>query len=79
METIAISKFKATCLALLERVRRTGNPILVTRRGVPVAQVLPPPPAEPSGAGAYGCMAGTAEQLGDIVEPLPAQEWEALR
>ena len=29
-ETISISKFKATCLAVLERVRRTGKPIVVT-------------------------------------------------
>ncbi len=30
-ETMAISKFKATCLAVLERVRRTGRPVVVTR------------------------------------------------
>jgi prevent-host-death family protein len=79
METIAISRFKATCLALLERVRRTGEPILVTKRGVPVAQIVPPPRLEPSEEGAFGCMAGTAEQIGDIVEPLPAEDWEAFR
>lgn len=36
METIAISAFKATCLAVLERVRKTRKPILVTRFGEPV-------------------------------------------
>ena len=36
-ESIAISEFKATCLAVLERVRRTGVPIVVTRRGQPIA------------------------------------------
>jgi len=41
-----VSKFKATCLARLERVRRTGRPLLITKRGVPIAQVVPPPPAE---------------------------------
>ncbi len=35
MEEIAISKFKATCLAVLERVRKTGQPVLVTRFGQP--------------------------------------------
>jgi prevent-host-death family protein len=79
METIAISRFKATCLALLERVRRTGQPILVTKRGVPVAQIVPPPRPEPGEGRAFGCMAGTAEQIGDVVEPLPADDWEALR
>ncbi len=78
METIAISKFKATCLALLERVRKTGEPILVTRRGFPVAQILPPPAPKPAKSG-FGCMRGTIEILGDIVEPLGSEDWEALR
>ncbi len=42
MEEIAISKFKATCLAVLERVRKTGKPVLVTRFGEPVAELVPP-------------------------------------
>ena len=78
METIAISRFKATCLALIERVRKTGQPLLVTRRGVPVAQVLPPPPPEPPKSSRFGCMRGTAEQLGDIVSPLPDEDWGSL-
>ncbi|MFQ5737507.1 MAG: type II toxin-antitoxin system Phd/YefM family antitoxin [Acidobacteriota bacterium] len=75
---MAISKFKATCLAVLERVRRTGQPLLVTRRGVPVAQVLPPPRAVPGKESAFACMEGTAEQISDILEPLPPDDWEAL-
>ena len=42
MEEIAISKFKATCLAVLERVRKTGQPILVTRFGQVIAEIRPP-------------------------------------
>ena len=41
MEEIAISKFKATCLAVLENVRKTGKTILVTRFGEPMAEVVP--------------------------------------
>jgi len=78
METLSISQFKATCLAALERVRRTGQPLLVTRRGIPVAQVVPPPPAERA-ASAFGAMAEQAEELEDIVAPLPQGDWEALR
>lgn len=78
MDTLPISRFKATCLAALERVRKTGRPLLVTRRGVPVAQVLPPPAPEPAPSG-FGAMAATAEELGDIVAPLPEEDWEALR
>ncbi|MCP3997614.1 MAG: type II toxin-antitoxin system Phd/YefM family antitoxin [bacterium] len=79
METIAISRFKATCLSLLERVRNTGEPILVTKRGTPIAQVLPPPPPEPVKKSAFGCMRGTTRQLGDIVAPVAEGDWEVLR
>jgi antitoxin (DNA-binding transcriptional repressor) of toxin-antitoxin stability system len=42
MEEIAISKFKATCLAVLDKVRLTGKPVCVTRRGQVIAQINPP-------------------------------------
>ena len=79
METIAISAFKATCLAVLERVRKTRQPLLVTKRGVPIAQVNPPPPASHKDQSAFGCMADTAEEIEDIVEPLAPDDWDALR
>ena len=48
MDEIAISKFKATCLAVLENVRKTRKPIRITRFGKPVAEVVPPSaPARP--------------------------------
>ncbi len=45
-ETIMISKFKATCLAVLNKVKQTGQPVLVTRRGEPIALIEPPPQPE---------------------------------
>jgi prevent-host-death family protein len=42
-ETISISKFKATCLRLLDNVNKTGKSIIVTRNGEPIALVTPPP------------------------------------
>lgn len=79
MEEIAISKFKATCLAVLERVRKTGKPILVTRFGEPVAEVVPPPlPERPKNW--VGSFAGTGRLLGDIVSPASDEDdWEVLR
>ena len=78
METIAISKFKATCLAVLERVRVTGEPILVTRFGKAVAEVSPPRAAKGSKR-SLGDLAGTAEILGDLIAPAaPTEIWEAL-
>ncbi len=76
---MAISKFKATCLAVLERVRKTRKPVLVTRRGQPIAEVGPPaPPAKPKKF--VGSMVGTGRIVGDIVSPVGEEaEWEALR
>lgn len=79
MEQIAVSKFKASCLALLARVKRTGRPILVTRRGEPLAQVVPPPPP-PRPPSWLGSFRGTGRITGDIISPaVDEQEWEALR
>lgn len=75
---MSVSKFKATCLAALERVRLTGQPLLITKHGKPIAHVVPAP-FEPAGKSAFGCMAGTMEIKDDIVEPLPEEEWEVLR
>ncbi len=63
---------------MLKRVRSTGRPILITRRGEPIAEVIPPrPPVRESGW--LGSMATHATVAGDIVDPLvPAAEWEAL-
>jgi prevent-host-death family protein len=76
METISISKFKATCLALLERVRQTGEPIVITKRGVPIAQVVPPPPSADKPPVLFGAMKGRMEIRGDIVGPTSSiDEW----
>ena len=74
MDEIAISKFKATCLAVLERVRKTGEPVRVTRFGEPVAEILPPK-AESLPARKLGWAEG---QLGltDYDEIIKAQLWD---
>lgn len=77
VESIAISEFKATCLAVLERVRRTGTSVLVTRRGVPVAEINPPSPAT-VGTDWMGSMRTTATIVGDLVAPVAGDDWEAL-
>ena len=78
IEEMAISKFKATCLAVLKRVRQTGQPILITRRGEPIAEVIPPRPLMPE-SGWLGSLAAVATVTGDIIEPVaPSSDWEAL-
>ena len=79
MEEVAISEFKAKCLAMLERVRKTKKPIRITRFGKPVAEVIPPSPAVES-RDWLGCMADNIEIVGDIVSPVIEEgDWEALR
>ncbi|MDA8182901.1 MAG: type II toxin-antitoxin system prevent-host-death family antitoxin [Actinomycetota bacterium] len=79
LEEVSVSKFKATCLALLEKVRETGRPILVTKRGVALAEVVPPS-ARHLGIRELGSLARSGRITGDIVAPVadPAS-WEALR
>lgn len=78
MEEIAISKFKATCLAILERVRKTHKPVRITKFGQPIADVVPPsaPPKHPDW---IGSLAGTGQIKGNIIDPATnAQDWDAL-
>ena len=78
MDTISAAKFKATCLALLDQVERTGEPIRITKRGKPVAQLAPLPRAGKRGI--LGCMEGTAKIVGDIESPATKpSDWEVLR
>ena len=73
MEEIAISKFRATCLAVLENVRKTGRAVLVTRFGEPVAQVVPHHSSN-SPKHWIGSLAGTGQINGDIVTPPSAED-----
>jgi prevent-host-death family protein len=79
MESIPVSKFKATCLAVVQRVKRTGRPVLITRFGEPIAEVVPPT-RRASAAAWLGSMQGSVEVFGDELAPaLPPERWNALR
>ena len=79
MHEIAISEFKAKCLSLLEEVNKTKMPLRVTRRGIPLADVVPAfPDAEERTW--IGSMTGTLKITEDIVSPvIDAGDIEALR
>ncbi|HET9993991.1 MAG TPA: type II toxin-antitoxin system Phd/YefM family antitoxin [Candidatus Acidoferrum sp.] len=75
MKEIPISKFKATCLAVLKRVRKTGEPVIVTRFGQPIAEIRPVNEVKRIRLGGG---IGTGEILGDIVGPIGDEsDWEA--
>jgi prevent-host-death family protein len=79
MDEMAVSKFKATCLSVLDRVRRTGRPLRVTRFGKPLAEVVPPGHAKPAGTW-MGTMRGRGRATGDLVTPVVGSgDWDALR
>jgi prevent-host-death family protein len=78
LEVITISKFKATCLAVLDNVKRTGRPVLVTRHGEPIAVIDPPPPPKKR-ASWLGAFKSRGKITGDILAPvLPEKSWNAL-
>lgn len=79
MKEVAISEFKAKCIAILDQVQLTKKPVRVTRFGKPVAEVIPPSPI----AGKtdwIGSMKDTMKILGDIVSPAgDEKDWEVFR
>ena len=78
MKEIAVSEFKAKCLAILDEVLKTKQPIRVTRRGQPLAEIGPPTPEDDRSW--IGSMKGRMEILGDIVSPAgDPDDWEVLR
>jgi prevent-host-death family protein len=79
MKEVAISEFKAKCLALMDQVQKTKKPLRVTRFGRPVVEVIPP--SSEHGVGDWiGSMKDTMKIIGDIVSPAnDERDWEVLR
>jgi hypothetical protein len=78
MDEIPISKFKATCLAVLKRVQKSRKPIRVTRFGQVIAEVHPPGSA--LAVPRLGTGVGAGKILGDIVGPIGDEsDWDAAR
>ena len=79
MKEVAISEFKAKCLALLEQVRQTKKLIRVTHFGKPVAEIVPPSP-DAGQKGWIASMKDTMDIVGDIVSPvIDEKDIETLR
>jgi prevent-host-death family protein len=76
---IAISKFKAKCLSLLQQVSETKIPLRVTRRGKAIADVIPAAP-DAEEKDWIGSMADRMEITGDVISPIiEIQEIEAMK
>jgi prevent-host-death family protein len=72
---IKASEFKAKCLALMDEVARTGSPVVITKHGKPVAELVPHRPRRKN---ARGISKGTLFITGDIISPIDV-EWDALK
>lgn len=71
---IPAGEFEARCLQLMDEVEETGREVVITKRGRPVARLVPV--AEAGARDVFGCMRGTVTVVGDIVVPLE-EPWEA--
>jgi prevent-host-death family protein len=74
--TVAAGEFKAKCLKLLDQVAADRKPLIITKHGKPVAQLVPIP--EEEWVDPFGLMRGSGTIIGDIISPLE-DEWEANR
>ena len=78
MKTMPAGKFKAQCLSVMDEVNLTREPVVITKRGRPVAKLVP---AEKSRTeDVFGCLRGIIEIVGDIESPVePPEAWEMLK
>jgi prevent-host-death family protein len=73
MKTISASEFRARCLAVVEEVNSTREPVLITKRGRPVARLV----AAGKPRKFIGQLKGVFEIVGDIESPVdPPEAWE---
>ena len=73
-KSVPATQFKARCLALLEEVRETRQPILVTRHGRPVAEIRP---YAPSHVARVNPLKGSILYQGDLISPID-EHWESV-
>jgi prevent-host-death family protein len=74
MKQIPAGVFKAQCLAIMDKVSKSGEPVVITKHGKAVVKLVP---AEKQVDDIFDYMAGKAKVVGDIVGPItPAEDWE---
>jgi prevent-host-death family protein len=77
MRTIPAARFKAGCLKIMDEVRAGREPVLITKKGKPVALLVP---VDEPASDVFGCLSGELEIVGDIVSPVIAPSaWKGSR
>jgi prevent-host-death family protein len=78
--TVNATDFKAKCLALIEEMNRTKVPIVVTKRGKPVAEMYPARSEAEATKSFFGSMKGTVLRYDDPFAPaIDPGEWDAMK
>ena len=75
MKQMPAGAFKTQCLTVMKQVQATGEPVVVTKRGVALVKVVP---AEAENNDIFGFMVGRVKIVGDIESPIPV-EWEVTK
>jgi prevent-host-death family protein len=74
MKTVAAGDFKARCLSLMDDMQRTRETVIITKRGKPVAKLVPVPAAKDN---FIGRLKGRIRIVGDIESPVvPPETWK---
>ena len=73
MKTIGAGAFKAQCLSLIDEVHAGNGEILITKRGQPMAKLVPVAQQKPESI--FGFLKGKAKIVGDVVSPI-VEPWE---
>jgi prevent-host-death family protein len=77
MKKLSATEFKSRCMAVMDSVQKTKEAVLITKRGRPVAKLVP---AEEAPREFLGRLEGIVRVVGDIESPIePLDAWNALR
>jgi len=74
MESLSVSEFRAMCFSVLNEVNRQKKRIIITKRGKPIAEVIPHESEEKEIP-----LADTDVFMGDIISPVSEDDWEAVK
>jgi antitoxin (DNA-binding transcriptional repressor) of toxin-antitoxin stability system len=78
MKTMTAGRFKNNCLKVMDDLSLSGEPILITKKGKPIAKLVSPNAKTTDDV--FGCLQGVMKIVGDITGPaVPVEDWEALR
>jgi len=74
MEKLSVSKFKSTCLSVLDNVNKQKKRVIITKRGKPIAEVIPYDPVKNEIS-----LKDSVKFIEDIISPVAEDDWEVIR